>query len=123
MTTTLDCGHEPTTDDTAAVRVGTGYAVRLDGTRICYACAEAEEARAFSEATIYTAYVNSAETEFQTWTGGKLARITAKSVSRSGFYGSRVYRYWATAPNGTKWYGANSGAGMVITMRQVKGDA
>lgn len=125
---TLSCGHLPTRDDSAASRVGTGYARDRDGRTMCYPCADISERAAFLVASMagepFTAYVDDAG-NLTTWSGGLLATGVPRAggVSRSGWHGSRVYSWrFRTGPLGesAEWYGRNGGPGMVITVRRAK---
>ena len=120
-TTTLTCGHEPTRNDSAASRIGTGYARTDDGRTLCYPCAEESERATFLASDRYTAYVSS-DHNLTTWTGGQLARYIPGTggVSRSGWHGSEIYAYRFRAPDGSEWHGRNAGPGMVITVRRAK---
>lgn len=120
-TVILNCGHTPTRDDSAAGRLGTGYARTNDGRTLCYPCADASEREAFAAADTFVAYVDK-DGHLTTWTGGKLAAsmLSAHGVSRSGWHGSRIHSWRFRAPNGSEWYGRNAGPGYVITVRRAK---
>lgn len=118
-TLTPDCGHTVTVSGMAA-----GYATDRETDRtLCYACADASERERMAALPVgghQLAYVSTDGRTLTTWTGGTLARVTGHSVARTGFHRSEVWRFWAVAPDGSRWFGANAGHGMAINVRRVK---
>lgn len=117
-TALLDCGHLPTPTDGA----GTGYAYDAEGRTYCYPCSDDRERAEMAASASHLCYVSGTGARITTWPGGTLAVVTGHTISRNGWHGSEVWRWWATAPDGSRWYGANAGAGMVVNMRRIKGD-
>lgn len=114
----LDCGHNPTPDS----KPGTGYAYDGEsGRTLCYACADTLDRERMAASASHVAYVSTDGRTLTTWSGGKLARVTGHTETRTGFHGSTVHRYWAKDDSGGTWYGSNGGTGMVIQIRRIKG--
>ena len=57
------------------------------------------------------------------WKGNILATVTQHSVSRTGWYGSRITHIQAVDQFGGLWYGKGAGNGVCITIRPMKGRA
>lgn len=113
-----DCGH---TVSVLVGSIGTGYAREADsGRTLCYPCADDKQRATMATSASVVAYISGTGARVTTWSGGTLAAVTGHSISRNGWHRSEVWRWWATAPDGSRWYGANAGAGMVVTMRRVK---
>lgn len=70
-----------------------------------------------------TAYLSGDGKAITDWHGERLMRVTSSRDWRTGMHGARVYAISATAPDGSRWYGRNSGPGMVITLRRAAGGA
>jgi hypothetical protein len=118
----LNCGHEPSVRDDATRSVGTGYGT-IEGYQLCYDCCEQWEVFDFTRATVYSGYVNETTRKVTTWTGGKLATITAVRTDRRMWTGNGSYRMrhvWATGPGGSRWYGKASHEWDLVTLRRVK---
>lgn len=111
-TSIADCGHEVT-----PTKFTTGTA-HFGSTEICTACADdvvrAEMAK--PEITSYVMYVSGNERFMTTWTGGIVATITRHTSAR--WAGTWIHHYRAETPDGSRWYGKGSGAGMAINMRK-----
>lgn len=116
-----DCGH-PAVVRRYGSRMSTpGYATDRDGRTLCYLCADDAQRREMATAPAALAYVASDGRSLTTWTGGRLARVTAHSVARNGWHGSEVHRWWAESPDGARWYGSNGGHGLAVTVRRLVG--
>lgn len=109
---------------------GTGYAATADKRMICYRCAEADEAKDFAAAAIYTAYHvekrptgwDAAAGTIQTWTGKELARVTAAWESHAHPTGGTMRHIQAKAPDGSRWYGRYMPDWTeAVTLHRVKG--
>lgn len=114
ITTTLDCGHEPT----PSAGIGTGYATTVDGKTSCYGCAEAQERTEFARADRYTAYVSADGRHLTTWTGAILARVTRLHTSK------RAHKTYVNATDiltGTEWTGVGPlDNGTYVNLRRTK---
>ena len=55
------------------------------------------------------------------WKGNILATVTQRSISRTGWHGSRITHIQAVDQFGGLWYGKGAGNGMYITIRPMKG--
>lgn len=117
----LDCGHSesPHSDITR------GYAVRPNGQRICYGCAEARDKANLLTETRYGAYlhkVRGAEHTLTGWPGWTLARVTALWETQiGGFMGRQtIWRFKAVDVHGQHWYGTSPGPGMYARMHKAK---
>lgn len=118
-TITPDCGHTVTVSG-----MGSGYAIERDtGRTRCYSCADESERATMADSASHVAYVAGDGKSVTTWSGGRLARVTGHTTARNGWHRSIIHRWWAIAPDGSAWYGANSGQGMAIRMRRIKGDS
>jgi hypothetical protein len=108
----VDCGHEA-----VAEGIGTGYATMPDGKRVCYACADASERERMRTADSMFAYVSTDSRSITTWTGGKLATVTAVWTSDR----ARKTYVQATDVHGTRWYGQGpSETGNYVNLRRAK---
>jgi hypothetical protein len=101
----------------------TGYAVKADGTHICYPCADKLQIEDLKDRSkSVCAYVGSGI--ITTWTGGKLMTITCRpcKLTRQSFTHSRSgYRsIHAVDVHGGHWAGRGS-EGIAIKLRPVKG--
>lgn len=116
MMDTLDCGHAA-----APTRLTPGYATTSDGRTVCYPCADELTRADIATSRVFGAYVAADGRHVTTWTGGLLARITEHGYSRAAGFGHGLHYYRARTPDGRVWHGRNGeGAGMYITMREVK---
>lgn len=129
----LDCGHLSLPPD-PSIGGASGYAVRRDNTRICYACADAEEREALKTADKFFAYLSNEPepgttdrrlSSITTWTGGHLMSIVSIVWRRVGFCdvtGRRPMSAFITARDvhGTVWIGRSPGHGMYARMRRSK---
>src|SRR5690606_2422420 len=97
------------------VPLTTGRAVdRETGRTMCYSCADSEQAALVADSTTteFHAYVSSDGKNITTWTGGVLARATARGFSPYGVFGQSPLYYWsAKAVDGKVWRGKNGGPG------------
>lgn len=112
----LGCGHS--TRDVA------GYAMRNDGTRICYACADDEQRAALLTQPAIVGYLTYKPCTITTWTGGKLMDVTyVRFVTMRGFNGSHYERFYVNAVDvhGQRRHGNGRGYGMYVRMRRTKG--
>lgn len=112
VTTILDCGHAPTPDS----GIGTGSAIRPDGTRICYPCADDEQQAhvADPETRRVVAYTSMDGRKVTTWTGGTLMRIVHRTDN------GRQSWIRARAHDGSLWFGQGpSGLGMYVSLKRV----
>jgi len=124
MTTTetlLDCGHLPTADS----GIGTGYAVRLDDTKICYACADAAQVAEVEDSatTLFLGYVT--ENTITTWTGGVLGWVVRRMEGERRYSSLGMPMRWVSYDVGTydgrRWYGRHnieSGDALVLRVRK-----
>lgn len=96
-----------------------GYAVRENGARICYACADLEERKFMRAHTVKTAYVSSDGNRVTTWTGGFLGEVV--NWSEISCFGHRKTNLTIRAFDGTLWTARATEAGMVCTLRKLKG--
>lgn len=121
MTDLYDCGHAK--DEPGAHTP--------DGRHICRACAEREEYAAFMADTYevqrdkgaFFAYISTDGRELTTWTGYKLARVTALWQTNAGFHGYHEGGRWyftAKDANGRLWHGNSPGKGMYARARLYK---
>lgn len=131
----LDCGHLSLPPD-PSIGGASGYAVRPDQTRICYACADESEREALKTSDKIFAYLSDAVTEpkhgttirpseITTWTGGHLMSIVSIVWRRVGFCdvtGRRPMSAFITARDvhGAVWIGRSPGHGMYARMRRAK---
>lgn len=120
--TPLDCGHVPTPPTAFygnGIPTTPGYAVRPDDSRVCYACADADQlARAADPATrVLYAYVTSDGRTVSTWTGGELARVVAHGYSPRAAFGHGLNYWTVRTADGRRWHGSNAGPGMLIRLR------
>jgi hypothetical protein len=113
--TLLNCGHEPTPTPGG---IGSGVAYAANGATLCYPCADETERAFMASSDRLLAYVSSDGKSVQTWSGGTLATITALWTIGRGFGRSTIYGVNAVAPDGSRWYGRNSGTGMRIMLRR-----
>jgi len=117
----LDCGHKPTPRD----GISTGTATLPDEREVCYACADSWQRARMRETGELFAYLSTDGTAIQTWSGGDLITITAKSVRRVGFrdYSSkRPERWYVTRrdADGNVWHGQGPGPGMYCRMKRAR---
>lgn len=105
---------------------GTGYA-RVDGNQLCcYECADARQrADLLDQSKPFHAYLklDPLDARITTWTGGMLGRVHAVSCGRSGWHGSRIYRFHVRDVHGQWWQGRGAGDGMICTLRKMKAPA
>lgn len=112
--TVLDCG-DPVPEREG---IGTGYAGDPAAREmICYRHAEEREAADFAKADVFSAYHTGAgkvrdwqapHGVITTWTGRKLATVTAEwSTPAGGYnrYGQTMRHIQAVAADGTRWHG------------------
>jgi len=117
--TSYDCGH-------SSYQAG---AHTPNGRHICRDCAEREEYANFMADTrelqrdkgAFFCYLSNDERELTTWTGYKLAQVTALWSQRVGF-GYHTHRWYFNAVDamGRKWYGTSAGRGMYARARLAK---
>lgn len=99
-----------------------GYAVKADGSKICYACADAIERELLKDRSCsFVAYLSSDGATVTTWTGGKLMTVTASRpcrLSRQSFTHNRnsFRSVRARDIHGAMWCGRGS-AGVAIKLR------
>jgi hypothetical protein len=103
--------------------IGTGYAVTMDGEKICYSCADTRQRDGMKTASIIGAYISSDGRSVTTWTGGKLAtviRSTHVRLTRVSFaHGGSIRAIRAVDDTGAHWYGRGS-PGLAVTLRRAK---
>jgi hypothetical protein len=115
----LNCGHRAR----PASGVAAGFAI-LAGYTLCYPCMDEWERSFMASSDVFTGYVTGNHRTFTTWTGGELARVTNRTVSRrirmpyGGDY--RRIDVRAVAPDGSRWYGHASDAHDLITLRRAR---
>lgn len=103
---------------------GTGYAVKPDGKRICYGCADKRQIADLKDRSKpFVAYVSSDGARITTWTGGTLMRITRSNacrLTRQSFTHDRnsYMSVHAVDVHGGHWSGRGS-AGIAIKLRPV----
>lgn len=114
----LDCGHveSPHSESTR------GYGTDHEGKRHCYECCQAADLKAMADDGQLTAYLSSDGAKITGWPGFMLARVTREwQTSAGGFLsGHKVTRVWATAEDGSEWYGRGPGRGMYIRLHRAK---
>jgi len=103
---------------------GTGYAVKNDGSKICYPCADAEQLEALKARKPTGAYLSGDGKNITTWTGGILASVTVSKPCRitgnGVFNNPKSYRsIRAKDLHGNLWAGRGS-PGVHISLRPVK---
>lgn len=124
----LDCGHACAPDGMVA-----GYATWTDGSRICYACADAETRDQVAcsvpgdRITLYVGgradvYGIESEHTIVSWSGGVVMRayLSARST-RCGFGYTRLYDVYGYDDRGRKWHGIGQGSGMYVNLRLTRG--
>jgi hypothetical protein len=120
MSTTLDCGHEPTPDATAP-----GYAQHpTTGRTSCNSCADAQEREAITTANQYTGYVTGLRPDvFTTYTGAVLGTVTSQRYGKKRYTptgGRYRIRYVSVrTSDDAQWHGKGSDAHDVITIRRL----
>ena len=102
----------------------TGYAIRPDDTRICYACADKEQrAELLDRSKPFCAYVSCDGNRITTWTGGELMRITRSHemrLTRQSFtHGKTIRTIRAIDVHGNRWFGRGN-PGISIRLRPCK---
>lgn len=119
----LSCGH-PESEHSSITR---GWATKSDGTKVCYACAEAEEKATLLTSTHHMAYLSQVRGDphnhkLTGWPGWELATVTALwETSCGGFMRNHnILRFQATDVHGQKWYGTSPGVGMYARMHKAK---
>lgn len=113
----LTCGH-PESEHGEHTR---GYAELADGSRICYACAEAREKSELLTHDTHTAYL--VGDTLTGWPGWVIARMTRQWNSAiGGFMGRQtIVRFQAVDVHGQKWYGTSPGNHMYARMHKSAG--
>lgn len=102
-----------------------GYAVRSDGKRICYACADAAQREELTDRSRPVfAYVSCGGRSIGTWTGGKLMDVISsrpcKLTRQSYTHDSKSYKsIRARDIHGKEWFGRGS-EGICIKLKAVK---
>jgi hypothetical protein len=112
----LDCGHTPTTPHSP---ITSGTAHTADGKEICTDCADAMQREELQTATKTYGYLDKKRKQITTWTGGKLATLTAARTIGHNLAGTMI-AWNAVDDNGQRWYGRNSGDGMATVMHRAK---
>jgi hypothetical protein len=124
----LNCGHPPREPGS----ITAGYALIMGSYTVCYDCMDEWERSFMAGMPAFTCYwpgaigqrITSEPLWLTTWTGGTLARITRCTRSRriwmptGGTY--RRVDIWATAPDGSRWYGHGTDSHNLITIRRIK---
>lgn len=113
----LDCGHPPTSTESAFTN---GTARHADGTTLCYACADSEQAAQVATSTpgdSITLYVNSAGTAITTWPGGVL--MTRVQWGKAHHWSNERRYLTAVDVDGRTWSGTGAN-GMWATLRLTK---
>lgn len=116
----LSCGH-PESEHSPITR---GWAIKQDGTKICYDCAHSQELANLKTSQHYCAYLTRKDGHLllTTWVGWTLATVTESTMTTLSAFGhrhSRVY-FRAIDVHGTKWYGNSPGEGMYARMHRAK---
>lgn len=93
-----------------------GYAVRENDARICYACADLEERKFMHVASSKTAYVSIDGSRVTTWTGGELGRVVRARAVR--VFGHKKINLTIRAFDGTLWTARATTPGMLCTLRK-----
>lgn len=113
----LDCGHEPTQTE---IGLGNGVARDTHDRTMCYACADAmirEDMRTSDRIVLYLR-----DRDLTSWSGGKLATVTARVTRRVGFHGSSRVYFDAIDLDGRHWHGNSPGDGMYARLHARKGN-
>lgn len=130
-------GARVTVGGTAVTMTGTevlfpGIARDADGRTVCYPCADSAQAAAIETADAITLYDSGPEDRagrwpsepaawrgtVQTWTGGVLARVIARSTYRNGLTGTRMTALTVRTVGGRILYGRyGSDWSQAVTLR------
>lgn len=101
-------------------RIGTGYGVQ-HGQMFCYTCCAQNDREALAKRPAkFFAYLAGDGKRVTSWPGEDLARVTHLGYSRSGWHGSKIYRFHARDTSGQWWQGIGPGPGMYCTLRPLK---
>lgn len=88
---------------------------------VCYACCYLRDIEQLKDRTKpFCAYLSCDSTELHNWPGKSLGRVCNLSSSRSGWNGTRIYRFNVCDVHGQWWSGRGAGAGMFCTIRPMK---
>lgn len=87
----------------------------------CYACCHAMDVQQLLDRSKpFGAYLSGDGRTVTNWPGGALAQVYNLDSSRSGWHGSRIYRFRARDVHGNWWSGRGAGQGMYCTLRPMK---
>jgi len=131
----LECGHEP-----AETRgVGTGHAVKQDGSRVCYQCCRDEDLSQMNRGEPITLYLNASGLRgapmerrnkwptaslftVKNWPGTLTIAPTAVRYHEGWGFGRPypVYHVWFIGPDDHVWWGRNAGDNEVLHCRRTR---
>lgn len=105
----------------AAAGCSAGYARTRTNRMLCYSCADnGQRLELLDRSRPFGAYLSADSRTVTTWTGGKLGRAHGVRSSRSGWHGSRIYRFHVRDVHGEWWQARGQGPGMCCTLRPMK---
>ena len=88
--------------------IGTGYAITLDGNKVCYSCAAKHILQSMFETGKVTLYLDN--NEVTDWSGELSFNVLEKREGRHNFAGVR-YDFWFRTSDNRLWHGVTFGKG------------
>ena len=100
---------------------GTGYGVDNEGRLHCYeCCAKNDREQMKDQSRPFFAYLSGDGKTVSNWPGSPLGKVYNLGFSRSGWHGSKIYRFHVRDVHGRWWQGWGPGEGMYCTLRKIK---